>query len=99
MHADHTIRGEPPDLGSDTRAHIASLHRESVVTEPSHQLEHHRGDVAALPVASDQWCREAESRMRRDHDIERIGRVTAVGDRIGQTPTEPPAPETAPRPA
>ena len=74
-----------PDARGDARAPVAALRAVAVVAEARHQLGPRGARCAATfqpglrrPVA------EAVARQRRAHDVERVGRVAAVRDRIGE---------------
>ena len=74
----------PHQLG-DQRTPVAALGHEPRVAEPPHQLPH-AGRCGRGPSRCGRLAGEPVSGHRRDHHVERVVGVAAVGRRIGQRP-------------
>ena len=86
------------ELGGDQRAVVGSAGGVLGVAEDiGHQRVPAVGHLPVVHVAGG-WRREPEAGQRRHDDVERVGRVAAVGGRVGQRPDHlAPEPER-PRP-
>ena len=70
----------------DHRAPVAALRAEAVVAEPEHELLPRRRDAADVPSGLRRLVGPAVAGQRRHDEVERVGRVAAVRDRIGERP-------------
>ena len=86
VHADHSLRRQPADLGPDNGAGIAALHAEALVAQPAHQLDERLADADIVPPGFAGRAGKAEARQRRHHHVERVLRLAAMRHRIGQRP-------------
>ena len=82
--ADHRGRRVDPEVAGDAPADVIAMGAVALVAQPAHQLDHRAGGARALPAWLGDGRREPESGQRRDHDVERVPRIGAVGARIRQ---------------
>ena len=86
VYADHPVGIHPAEIGRHERAEVAALGAVPLVAESAHQLGQCAGHPAARPAGLGDGTGEAESGQRRDHQVERVGRVTAVGAGVAERP-------------
>ena len=77
--------GEHPGNASTD---IATLSAVALITEAAHQLGEGSGDAWHVPARFAHRNGEPEAGDRRRHDVEGVGRVAAVGARVGQWPDD-----------
>ena len=82
--ADHAVGVAAADLGRDHRAGVVAVRAVALVAEPAHQLGPCAGDARRAPARLAGRPGEADAGERRDHEVERVGGVGAVGAGIGQ---------------
>ena len=73
-------------VAGDTGTPVAALCAVAFVAESGHQRGPGIGDVLDPPAGSEWFVAETEPGHGRAYDMERIGRVSAVGYRIGERP-------------
>ena len=88
MHPDDVTGIDPANERSHERTDIAALHTVTVVAEARHQLGERRRDAGISPAGLGEWYGEPKPGQRRHHDMERVGRIPAVGGRVGERPDE-----------
>jgi hypothetical protein len=84
VHAHDMLWIDPPDLRGDHRAGVVAGCAVTLVAEAVHQRGPGRGGPLGAPAPAGERGRERESGQRRDHQVERVRRVGAVGSRVGQ---------------
>src|SRR5262249_33009323 len=72
------------DAGRDGSAPITTLCGISLITEPRHQLGPRLCYPLHIPSLAGRLVREAVTRKRRTHQMERVGSLTAMRGRVGQ---------------
>ena len=73
----------------DARTLIAALGDVARVAEAVHQLRPGLPDAAGVPAGLGGLLGEAVAGQGRNHDVERVLRVAAVGGRVGERPDRP----------
>jgi hypothetical protein len=75
---------DPAQLGGDERAPVAPLGAVAPVAEAGHQLGPGDGDAVGGPAGLAGRAGEAVAGQGRDHQVEGVARVAAVGAWVGQ---------------
>lgn len=68
----------------DERAPVTALSAVPAVAQPRHERCPAACDALGIPAGRGRLVREGESRKRRDDEIERVARLAAVDDGVGQ---------------
>ena len=84
MDPHHVFRIVLADARGHERSPVAALRAVSVVAEASHQLRPRHADPLDVPTGRRRLVTEPVPRQRRDHHVERIGRVAPVRGGIGE---------------
>src|ERR687893_1809252 len=84
MYAYHMLGVEASLEGGDDRAGVVTVRAVSIVAEPTHQLGPVFRGALRVPARLGGRPGEGESRKGRDDHVERVGRVPAVGVRVGE---------------
>ena len=87
------------DHVGDLRAPVAALRDPAGVAESLHQLDPGVRDVDGAPSGRRRLLRVAVSGHGGDDDVERVGRVAAVGGRVGERADDVEHLDDGPRPA
>src|SRR5215204_4594323 len=69
---------------ADAGAYVATVGTVALVAEPTHQLGPCSGDARHAPARLPHRDGEPEARQRGRDDVEGVGRVAAVGARVGE---------------
>ena len=88
VHADHVLGVEAALHRGDDRAGVVAVRAVAVVAEPPHQLGPRLRGALRVPARLGGRPGEAEPRKGRDDHVERVGRVPAVGARVGERTDE-----------
>ena len=86
--ADDTIGVVDAQVSRDARSDVAAMGPVALVAQAVHQLHPGLGRPGGFPPRAREWAGEPEPRQRRGNHMERVGRVAAVGPRIGQRTDE-----------
>lgn len=89
VYADDAVRVDAPEFARDGCAPVTTLDAVPLIAQPSHQLGECRGHPAVLPTGLGGRAGQREARDARQHQMERVGRIVAVGPRIGQPRRDP----------
>ncbi|MET7728447.1 RHS repeat domain-containing protein [Streptomyces mirabilis] len=84
VHADDPVRGKAARLGRHDGAAVVAVHAVPVVSQAVHQFVERRGHAHRAPAGGAGGPGEREPGVGRDHHLEGVGGVSAVGPRIGQ---------------
>ena len=81
VHAGDVLGVVAADLGRDHRAAVVAVRAVALVAQPRHELGPRARDARHVPAGLGRRAREPGPRHRRDDEVERVGRVAAVGAR------------------
>jgi hypothetical protein len=76
------VRRDVAEDAGDERAPVVAVREEPVVPGPAHQRDERRGDVLQRPAGSGRLVAETVARQRGRDDVERVGRVRRVRQRL-----------------
>ena len=72
----------------DARPDVGAVRGEPLVAEPGHQLGPRLSDAEEVEARGGQRRREPVAGQARDDDVEGVGRIAAVGPRVGERSDE-----------
>src|ERR687895_41385 len=84
MYAYHMLGVEASLEGGNDRAGVVAVRAVAIVAEPTHQLSPSLRGAPRIPARLGGRPGEGEPRKGRDDHVERVGRVPAVGTRVGE---------------
>jgi hypothetical protein len=99
VHTDDLFRLGTAQFAGDRRAPVAALCAVARVAQAAHQFGERGGDPAILPAGLVRRPGQAEAGNVRQYQVECVGKVAAMGPRIGERRGDPGELHDRPRPA
>ena len=99
MDADEPLGPLPAEAVGDRCPPVAALRPVAVIAEGRHEFVPRPGDPFDGPAGARRLVTPAESREGRRHHVKGVGRVAAVGPRVGERPQHPQELDDRARPA
>src|SRR5215203_684789 len=84
MRTDDVLGFDAGEHPADAGTYVATVGTVSLITEAAHQLGPCSGDARHAPARLPHRDGEPEARQRGRDDVEGVGRVAAVGARVGE---------------
>src|SRR5918997_1942029 len=84
MRTDYVLGFDAGQHPGDAGAHVATVGAVALIAEAAHQLRPCPGDARHVPARLPHRDGEPVARQRGRDDVEGVGRVAAVGARVGQ---------------